>query len=326
MPSERLSWIDWMKTIAMYLIIAGHCSVPGNKYIYVFSVPCFFILSGFLSKVENESKLFWKKLFWNLIVPTVILWTINTLIQFIGQIHRGSFYMSYLYQAPVLSLLGMQGENYSAGGLKALWFVYTLIICKVILQYLPKKWNTTFTLLMLSLVFLFAAYLIHSKGIVKFNSVINVFLAMPFFTIGYLLRPKKERLSHITTFQSVLIFCIGLIGIWICGTYNDIVMLYRCSYGSSLLLCILGGICGTAVVYSLSWLLGSHLSRFTRIIGGGTIIILGLHVVLMLALDSWLHLDGYWLYLEALVILLVFYPVIIFSQKYIPVVYGMYRN
>lgn len=31
--TSRLVWIDWMKTLAMYFIIAGHCWVPGNKYI-----------------------------------------------------------------------------------------------------------------------------------------------------------------------------------------------------------------------------------------------------------------------------------------------------
>ena len=53
--TQRLAWIDWMKTIAMYSIVAGHGGVPGNKNFYVFSVPCFFILSGFLSKQENDA-------------------------------------------------------------------------------------------------------------------------------------------------------------------------------------------------------------------------------------------------------------------------------
>ena len=58
--SQRIVWLDWMKTLAMFLIVAGHCSVPGNIFIYVFSVPCFFILSGFLCKKEKEVTVFWK--------------------------------------------------------------------------------------------------------------------------------------------------------------------------------------------------------------------------------------------------------------------------
>ena len=47
---ERFNFIDWMKTIGMYCIILGHFLSIGHKYIYVFSVPLFFVISGFLNK------------------------------------------------------------------------------------------------------------------------------------------------------------------------------------------------------------------------------------------------------------------------------------
>ena len=53
MAKEHFAWIDWMKVLAMYLIIAGHLSVPGNRYIYVFSVPAFFILSAIAEFLED---------------------------------------------------------------------------------------------------------------------------------------------------------------------------------------------------------------------------------------------------------------------------------
>ena len=59
LSKKRIAWVDWMKALAMYFIIAGHCWVPGNKYIYVFSVPCFFIISGYLSHKEERDKVFW---------------------------------------------------------------------------------------------------------------------------------------------------------------------------------------------------------------------------------------------------------------------------
>lgn len=52
MSSSRLVWCDWMKAIGMYFIVAGHFFPIGYKYIYVFNVPLFFILSGFLCKKE----------------------------------------------------------------------------------------------------------------------------------------------------------------------------------------------------------------------------------------------------------------------------------
>ena len=46
-------------------------------------------------------------------------------------------------------------------------------------------------------------------------------------------------------------------------------MLYRCPYGSSILLCLVGALCGTSVIYGISWLFQSYLSDYVRVIGGG---------------------------------------------------------
>ena len=61
--TARMVWIDWMKAIGMYLIVLGHFFAIGHKFVYVFSVPIFFVISGFLSKREANQKEFWKKIF-----------------------------------------------------------------------------------------------------------------------------------------------------------------------------------------------------------------------------------------------------------------------
>lgn len=81
---------------------------------------------------------------------------ITLLVQFAVQIVKGTFELKILYQAPLLAAIGMQGQNFAAGGLKAMWFVYTLIICKILLQYVPAKGHKI-SLAVLSCVFLLAA-------------------------------------------------------------------------------------------------------------------------------------------------------------------------
>lgn len=136
--SKRLPWVDWMKVISIYFIIAGHCWVPYNKYIYVFSVPCFFIISGFLSHKEESGFVFVKKMYWNMIVPMILFTIINLLFYDLQMFVNNQFEYDFLWKGPLLSLIGMQGQDHPAGGLKAMWFVYTLCICKTILQYMPK--------------------------------------------------------------------------------------------------------------------------------------------------------------------------------------------
>lgn len=44
----EVNWIDWMKTLGMFFIIWGHLSPELLKdCIYTFSVPSFFVISGF---------------------------------------------------------------------------------------------------------------------------------------------------------------------------------------------------------------------------------------------------------------------------------------
>ena len=52
---ERLHWLDYSKTIGMYLVVLGH--VKDNTLllkgiIYSFHMPLFFFLSGFLHKLR----------------------------------------------------------------------------------------------------------------------------------------------------------------------------------------------------------------------------------------------------------------------------------
>ena len=74
MLENRKVWIDWMKALGMLLIIWGHCFPVGlTSFVYAFSVPLFFVISGYLSKREESLKVFWKKNFRSLIVPYLLL-------------------------------------------------------------------------------------------------------------------------------------------------------------------------------------------------------------------------------------------------------------
>lgn len=323
--TTRFVWLDWMKTLAIYFIIAGHCWVPGNEFLYVFNVPAFFILSGFLSKKEENTVIFWKKTWWNLIVPMCLYFVITTLVQFGVQIMKGTFEVNYLYKAPLLGLIGMQGQNYEAGGLKAMWFVYTLIICKMLLQYSPNKYNTIY-LAVLNVVFLCASWVLHHYEVVCYNSIVNVLLAMPFYTIGFSLRQFRDKFSNLSMYWMPLIVTIGILGVYYCGVHNDTVMLYKCSYGSNLFLCIIGAICGTAAIYGLSMPVKRYVYNAVRIVGGGTLVILGLHFVIIQTLNQFLRIHGSWLYFESFIILITFVPIILFVEKHLPLLYGKYRN
>lgn len=323
--TSYLPWIDWMKVIAMYFIIAGHCFVPFNKYIYVFSVPCFFVISGFLSHKESDNKLFWKKIFWNMLVPMALLLVINVIFNAILQIRAGIFSPSYLWKRPLLAFAGMQGQNFQSGGLGVLWFVYTLCLCKIVLQFVPKRYEIFINILFIVFCLLSAVY-INSNDIEVYSSYVDVLLSYPFFVAGYYLRTCKLKLNNIGGWKLSLMFFLSSIIVIICGRYNDIVMLYKCSYGSDLLLCLIGGFAGTISVYAISKTVSQRCKRVNiSVLGGGTIIILGLHQILIIVVGYLCKLEGFILYGFSLAVLLTFIPINSFIRRYIPILYGKIR-
>ena len=163
----------------------------------------------------------------------------------------------------------------------------------------------------------------------QFNSIVNVLLAFPFFTIGFILKPLKERMcTSSVNVKATVCFLVSLIIIFICGKLNNLVYLYMCSYGDSLPLCFLGGALSVFFLLIFKKFIGGNTIIDT--LGQGTIIILGLHVMVMTWLMDlrsvvWCSESGFELYLVALLTLLAFVPINILFKRYLPILYGRLR-
>ena len=54
--SPRIAWVDFAKGLVMILVVLGHATVYDidlNKFIYVFHMPFFFIMAGFLLNLNK---------------------------------------------------------------------------------------------------------------------------------------------------------------------------------------------------------------------------------------------------------------------------------
>lgn len=251
--SSRLPFLDWMKISAMYFIIAGHCAPIGYKFIYVFSVPCFFAISGFLTRREEDNRVFWEKLWHNLVVPMFLFSAINFAFNEVIEVIMGRFDAQDLWRFPLNVLVGNQGQNFNHVGLGMMWFVYTLCIMKIIVQYTPAKNEMlVFSLLIL---FCIAGNIELSDSLEGhvFNAWVDVLIALPCYLIGYMLRPLTSSLSgkRVKLFMlPALPICIGLV--ILCGLKNEYVLLYRAQFGDSYLFYLIGTISGIMAVFELS--------------------------------------------------------------------------
>ena len=302
--SSRYNWLDWMKTIGMYLIVYGHFTSYGHEFVYTFSVPLFFVMSGFLYNQESDS---FKKNFYNLILPMLIMTVIVQLRLNVSHIINGEFTNEKFFQIIIGVLIGDQTF------LGACWFIYTLLIIKLV----SKFCTTVVSRIIFCIICSFISILLSHRGIYAQNSWINVCLSYPFFLIGMLLREYKVSIVR----GKVIYFAVSLFITYICSVYNGPIWVFKNDYGHHFLLYLLGGMSGTLLVYIVCLWLDGVKSRVVLTISTGSIIVLGLHFSIIFYFRIIPELD----FLSAFVVLILFVPVIRCCERYVPILLGKYR-
>lgn len=316
--THRMLWVDWMKVIGIYLIIVGHFSPIGVDYIYQFSVQLFFLVSGFLSKDTYED--FWKKLWSNLLLPTVIISFFSLMLHTGKDVLSHSFTMDSLLLWPYRVLIG----DWSVLG--GMWFVYSLAVMKLAHYLFRKKWMR-YVLLLACIVM--SIYLSYHKAPMN-NAWLSAIVGYVFFFAGTQMRQFEHSLNLTTGGVNAFVIVVSLSLLMVCGLYNrPHPSIYQASYGASFVLYILGGFSGIVSVFALSkWLERLH-HKWLITLSSGTIVILGFHIYFIQAIS---HITGgifhkpaltsIWAYALSIVLLLLFIPIIQLAEKYFPYVVG----
>lgn len=308
-----------MKVIGMYFIIAGHIFPLGHEYIYVFSVPLFFVISGYLGHRENNDRLFWEKLCTNLILPCIVICLILHLEMIASQIRIGVFGWNLVPKHIIQCIIGSLNLHTLEGGIGICWFIYTLVLCKIIQQYLSH-----FKLANVAIIVLCAVISIwyNINNLHYCNSIMNVTLAYPMYAIGGGI--NVEKILSAKVFVHIFAFAVYVLIVIIVGWYNGAPWMYDATYGKNIVLFFVGGLSGTMAVLIVSYHLKKFKPSWLLVISRGTIIILGFHQLFIRAysyLPDMFHnvlVD----YIMALVILFAFVPIIQLSERYFPVLLG----
>lgn len=170
-----------MKSIGMFFIIAGHIFPLGYEFLYVFSVPLFFLISGYLGHRETNDKLFWKKTFSNLIIPCIIISLVLHIEQIAAQVRLGTFEWINIPTYVINCLMGNLALHTKASGIGICWFIYTLVLCKVIQQFVSKSKKANVVVLIVCLA---VAVWYNINDMHLCNAYTNITLAYPLYAIG----------------------------------------------------------------------------------------------------------------------------------------------
>lgn len=260
--SSRIAWIDFAKGVTIIIVVLGHVIIGRmdlNKFIFVFHMPFFFIMAGYLLNLDKWSgadnyKKFEAKLYNRLLRPYFLAELLWYPIWFVV-CHEAGF-LKYLwgwcatnpFEAFIMIFIG--NGNGKGLILTQLWFLPALFFTEIIFIKLYNRLNAigaeilTLTVVVASsLGIYFANFFVMPWGV-------DIALAAQIFILaGVLIRKHNiiERINLQVAFVLSLIIIVAF-----CFNVR-IDMNYRC-YGNVLLF-YAGGIAGTLLIMKLSALM-----------------------------------------------------------------------
>lgn len=232
-----------MKVIGIYLIIVGHFIIPRPpyiEYVYVFSVPLFFAISGFLYKRVESDKKFWMKLLKSLCLPMLaICAALYVYDSLMAIIHHNYVWTDFPTRLSNI-LLGVQSDN-RGNGLQVCWFIYTLICLKITVQYIPSKYLMAI-FMPVTIALIVILHLVNPMFLCR-NSIVISVLCLPFFALGMLAKRHYDAIVSAIERKTYLACCFSISIVMVCviGYFNGPAWLYQCQFGNDFTLYLMGG-------------------------------------------------------------------------------------
>ena len=181
--ARRTRWIDIAKGLGIFFIVLGHSLSPGFwvSFVFLFHVPLFFFLSGYLHKPQPNLQQYLRKKAFYLLVPYAAFLIVYAAIQSF-KIHRtdGSF--------PAAIENWLWGGTHLGGYFSIFWFISCLFLTQQLMNWLIVTLKPRALVLTVA-AFLCASYL--NATVFPFTLPLdaNVVLASsPFFLAGYACR------------------------------------------------------------------------------------------------------------------------------------------
>ena len=147
---------------------------------------------------------------------------------------------------------------------------------------------------------------------------------MPLFLVGVFLKPLRTTLTNLHHYAvEGTLLAVAVVLVWLCGQYNGYVWMYLCGYGNYYTLYIIGGMAGTLLLYVLSlWLSRLPYRSMVATLSQGSILIIGLHIVIVRRLTELPNRLWEEDLLMALLVLLVFIPLVRLAERFFPLLLG----
>jgi fucose 4-O-acetylase-like acetyltransferase len=207
---KKILWIDLMKGLGMLTVVAGH--IYGgeiSRNIFIFHMPLFFFISGYLLKPTLEYKKYFTKKVVHLLIP-YFSFLIPMYVVLMGFPSLNIKEIIIYISRPII------GGRFLVGAFGVFWFVTCLFLTQQIMNYLINKLNSK-KLLLLMLSMLIVSYsntYVFPKIWFPWNANV-IFASAPIFYIGYIYKERTFKMNN------VLLTILGISVVLFSFTYPE---------------------------------------------------------------------------------------------------------
>lgn len=327
---KRIDWIDTVKGFGIILMVYGHNYPFLEGYIYTFHMPLFFFIAGLFHPSEMNIKTI-KRRTQQLIAP-YFLWSMLLFVfwVFIGRNYGNSSTMDLSILKNLIGIFYAQGDNaYMNWGIP-MWFLLAIFLSFLIFGFIRKLQNIVFQVVILLLLIILGFII---PKVINFHLIWSLDVALVslfFYALAFYF--KDFVLNKRIQYQNLLLIVFLLLHLGISIYTNNKVDMYRSTYGNEFLFLV------SAIIGVGFWVL--FFKKIKRIsvlsfFGKNTIPVLALQIravtfiklLLMLFLSyKTFNFNEIEKVILVMVQLIILYPVIIFINKYIPILNGKTRG
>lgn len=268
---NRIGWIDISKAICIYFVVLGHALTYNEPYecffrnfIYVFHLPVFFFVSGYL--FSNKKHCFSSFLLVNiksLLLPYIFLNLLALIINYPHVSHHG------LKQSLIFFITG---HGYAPAG--PAWFLLCLFWVRLQMYYIVRC-----RLWLITVLFFIYGVLAYFFPLHLYWDIDASFMAMPIVIVGYLSRRYIAECinNKQNKIKLLLVFFVSFALTLLCTSIQQKEAMYSRLFGEYGIVFYIGAFVGIIMIISISKYLEKYNNKIVSVISSGSIIIMGLH-------------------------------------------------
>ena len=301
MKNERIQWVDFAKGLAIILVVAGHAIQKNSEiimFIYVFHMPFFFVMAGYLLNIEKWTRNFSEfksKIQQRLLLPYFLANFLFLPLWFIF-FRYFEIFSAYGWEncEPAKVLLAIFIGNNETFGTKLLlyplWFLPCLFFAELIFLKVQIFFGKNKFLLYSTILALTASGYLIGKFFQLPMALDTALFAQIFLFTGCLIK-QRNLANKINLPVCVILFLI----VFFVPVLNGFTTMDKRIYGDPMIFCI-GGIAGSLLIMKFSLWLAKFTDKaynFIESCGRDSLAILILHIPILAAVSNFMEFDNF---------------------------------